>query len=77
MASYPSPSAGRQNENHSHRALIKLITWTATLSNSMKLQAKPCRATQHGCVMVEILTKCGPLEKGMANHFNILALRTP
>ena len=24
-----------------------------------------------------ILTKCGPLEKGMANHFSILALRTP
>ena len=24
-----------------------------------------------------VLTKCGPLEKGMANHFNILALRTP
>ena len=24
-----------------------------------------------------VLTKCGPLEKGMANHFSILALRTP
>ena len=24
-----------------------------------------------------VLTKCGPLEKEMANHFNILALRTP
>ena len=23
------------------------------------------------------LTKCGPLEKGMENHFSILALRTP
>ena len=23
------------------------------------------------------LTKCGPLKKGMANHFSILALRTP
>ena len=23
------------------------------------------------------LTECGPLEKGMANHFIILALRTP
>ena len=23
------------------------------------------------------LTKCDPLEKGMANHFSILALRTP
>ena len=24
-----------------------------------------------------VLTKCGPLEKGMANHFSIFALRTP
>ena len=24
-----------------------------------------------------ILTECGPLENGMANHFSILALRTP
>ena len=24
-----------------------------------------------------VLTKCGPLEKGMANHFGILSLRTP
>ena len=23
------------------------------------------------------LTECGPLEKGMANHFSILALRNP
>ena len=23
------------------------------------------------------LTECGPLKKGMANHFSILALRTP
>ena len=25
---------------------------------------------------VQVLTECGPLEKGMANHFSILALRT-
>ena len=24
-----------------------------------------------------VVTKCGPMEKGMANHFSILALRTP
>ena len=24
-----------------------------------------------------LLTKCGPLEKGMANYFSILPLRTP
>ena len=34
----------------------------------MKLWAIPWRATQDGWVMVETLTKHGPLEKGMANH---------
>ena len=28
-------------------------------------------------IMVRDLTECGPLEKGMANHFSLLALRTP
>ena len=27
--------------------------------------------------MIQQMTECGPLEKGMANHFSILALRTP
>ena len=31
-----------------------------------------CSATQDG----QVLTKRGPLEKGMANHFSIFALRT-
>ena len=31
IISYPSPSEGRQNENHSHRKLIKQITWTTAL----------------------------------------------
>ena len=31
------PSEVRQNENHSHRKLAKLITWITALSNSMKL----------------------------------------
>ena len=52
-ASYPYPSEGRQDENHNHRLLTKLITWTIALSNSMKLWAMPCRATQDGWVMVE------------------------
>ena len=37
----------------------------------------PCRATQDGWVMVESLTKPGPLEKRMANHISILAFRNP
>ena len=48
--SFYKPSEGRHNENHNHRKLIKLTT---ALSNSMKLWAIPCRATQDGRVMVE------------------------
>ena len=36
-----------------------------------------CRATQDRWVRWKVLTKHGPLEKEMANHFRILALRTP
>ena len=36
----------------------------------------PCRATRDGKIMWRVLTKCSPLEKRMANHFSILALRT-
>ena len=39
------PSEGRQNKNHNHRKLIKVITWTTAMSNSMKLWVMPCRAT--------------------------------
>ena len=46
---------------------------TTVLSNSMKLS----HATQDGQVMVRDMTECGPLKKGIANHFSILALRTP
>ena len=42
-----------QTENHNHRKLTNLITQTTALFNSMKLWAKPRRATQHGQVMVE------------------------
>ena len=43
----------------------------------MKLWAMPCRAIQDRWVMVESSDKMWSLEKGMANHFSILALRTP
>ena len=93
QASYPHPSEDRQNENHNHRKLTKLITWFTALSNSVKLWAMPCGATEDGPAMVESSDKMGegegkgkplqyssvffPLEKGKANHFSILALRTP
>ena len=60
-----------------YRKVTKLITWTTALSNSMKLWAMPCRATQDRRSWWRDLTKRGPLEKGMTNHFSILALKTP
>jgi len=53
QASYPHPSEGRQNENHNHRKLTKLITWITAVCNSMKLWAMQCRATQDEQVRVE------------------------
>ena len=32
----------------------------------------PCRATKIDRPWWKVLTKCGPLEKGIANHFSIL-----
>ena len=37
ISSYPSPSEDRQTENHNHRKLTNLITWTTALSSSMKV----------------------------------------
>ena len=51
-------------------------TRTTALSNSMKL-AMPMGQPKMGGSWWRGLTECGPLEKGMANHFSILALRTP
>ena len=70
---------GQTDRNHNHRKLTNLITWTTALSISMKLWAMPCWATQNKTdgSWWRVLTKFGPLEKGMATYFNILALRTP
>ena len=72
-ASYPSPSEGRQTENHNHRKITKVITWTA------RWNYEPCSVgpPKMDGSWWRVLTKCGPLEKGMANHFSILVLRTP
>ena len=51
-------------------------TRTTALSNSMKL-SHARGATQDGQVMVERSNRMWPLEKGMANHFSILALSNP
>ena len=75
--SWYQPRAGRQIENHNHRKLTNLITWTTALSNSIKLWAMPCRITQEGWVMVESSDKTRSTGEGNGNHFSILALRTP
>ena len=51
-------------------------TRTTALSNSVKL-SMPVGQPKTGGSRWRDLTKCGPLEKGMANHFSILALKTP
>ena len=51
-------------------------TRTTALSNSMKL-GHAHGAIPWGGPWWRDLTECGPLEKGMANRFSILALRTP
>ena len=38
------------------------------------VHAMLCRATKRDESWWRVLTKCGPLEKGIANHFSILAL---
>ena len=68
---------GRQNENYNQRKLIKLITGTTALSNSMKLGAMHVGPPKMDGSWWRVLTKRGSLEKEMANHFSIFALRTP
>ena len=54
---------GRHTENHNHRKLTNLITWTTALSNSVNLWAVLCRATQMDRYWWRVLTKYGPLER--------------
>ena len=78
MRSYPSPSEGRQNENHNYKKTNQtdhmdhsLVQLNETMSHAVLGTPKTDRSWWR------VLTKCGPLEKGMANYLNILALRTP
>ena len=52
-------------------------TRTTAWSNSMKLSHAMWGSPKMGRSWWRGLTECGPLEKGMANHFSILALRNP
>ena len=56
---------------------IKLITWTTALSNSMKLWAMPCRATQDGRVMVESSDKMWSTWKGNGKPLQYSCFENP
>ena len=70
-------SEGRQNENHNHRLLISLFTWSTVLSNSMKPWAIPCRATQDGQVMVESFDKMWSTGEGNGKPIQYSVLENP
>ena len=76
-ASYPHPSEGKQTENHNHRKLTNLITWTTALANSMKLWAVLCRATQDGWVVVESSDKAWSTGEGNGKPLQYSSLENP
>ena len=63
--------------NHSHRKLPNLITWTTALSNSVKLWAMLCRATQDGWVMVESSDKTWSTGEGNGKPLQYSCLENP
>ena len=77
QASYPHPPKGRQNENHNHRKLTKMITWTTALCNSMKLWAMQCGATRDGWVMVESSDKTWSTGEGNGKPLQHSCLENP
>ena len=61
---------------YSQKASHSNHTRTTALSNSMK-PSHACGQPKTDGSWWRGLTECGPLEKGRASHFIILALRTP
>ena len=72
-----SSSIRGQTENHSHRKLTNLITWTTTLSNSVKLGAMPYRGTQDRLVMVESSDKTWSTGEGNGTQLQYSCLENP
>ena len=60
-----------------HTKLTKLITWTTALSNSMKLWAMLCRATQDRRVMVESSDKMWSTGEGNTKPLQYSCLENP
>ena len=71
------PTVGRPSENHKHRKLTNLITWTTALTNSVKLWAMPCRATQDGQVMVERSDRVWSTGEGNGKSLQYSCLENP
>ena len=57
--------------------LTNLITWTKTLSNSMKLWAMPYRATQDGWVMLKSSDKTWSTGEGTGKPLQYSCLENP
>ena len=62
--------------NHNHRKLTNLITWTTSLSNSMKL-SHAHRATQDGRVMVERSNRMWSIGEGNGKSLQYSCLENP
>ena len=67
----------RQTENHSHKKLTNLITWTTALSSLMILWATPCRATRDGRLMVESSDKTWSTGEGNGKPLQYSCLENP
>ena len=67
---------GRQNKNHNHRKLAKLTTWVKPCLTQWNYEPCPLRLSRMDRWWWRVMTKRGSLEKGMANHFSIFALRS-
>ena len=77
IASYSSSSEGRQTENNCHRKLTNLTIWTTALSNSLKLWAMLCRATQGRWAMVESSDKMWSTGEGNNKPLQYSCLENP
>ena len=64
-------------ENHHHRKLTSLITWTTALSNSVTLWAMPSRATQDEHVMVKSSDKTWSTGEGNGKPLQYSCFENP
>ena len=67
----------RKTSFFNHTKLIKLITWTTALSNSMKPWAMLCGATQDGWVMGESSDKMWSTGEGNGKPLQYSCLENP